>query len=400
MRRLLVLLLLTGACATTGPSRPTDPRAAAEQALDEGRMADVIAHLAPLVDDGTATPDDLVTLAEAYLRRGAAAQALLTSEAALARRPADQEARGIAGKASYLLGKHMEAIEHLEEAVAGGAPPEVSLLLASLYLETGALESAKKQATRAAARLPESAEAQSVLGRTLAAAGDLRGAEAALRAAVRLSPDDAAALFHLGNLYAASGSLLQAADQYQAALERNPSMVEAMRNLGAVYVMAGVPEEAIPVLKKAAEVAPDSPEIHNNLGVAYTRVDKLPEAIVAFRAALAAAPEEPGLRHNLADALYRDGQFDEALAVAQEGARDPAGAADAAALARKIAVTRAVVASRCAGEKDNGQLRKRVDAALGEAGIPVTEREAAIRAVLDDEEALLTVERATSRCTP
>lgn len=393
---LLAALALLGACASTGPVRPSDPREAARQAMDEGRVADVAALLGPIADAGQAGPDDLVLLGEAWLRRGDGQRAYQAAAAALQRDATHVRANRIAGEAAYLLGQHAVALEHLDAAAAGGDDdPELLVLLARLRLETGPPAAAIEAARRATAATP-GAEAQITLGLALTKAGDTKGAKAAFEAAVAADPEDAAAHYHLGNLLAATGELEGADASYRAALEKDPMMVDAMRNLGSVLVMRDQADEAARLLGKALRLAPDSPELLNNLGVALTRAGNEEDAAMAFTQAVEHAPDQTAIRTNAADALARMGRLDDAARLLSEA--PPEAVAEVRLSLGHMIVARELAAGRCAGVTDTAATRARVTGGLQAAGFGAAETRALVEAVVADPDLLLAIERATANC--
>lgn len=391
----VLILLLLGACATTGPERPSDPREAARQAMDEGRVADVASLLGPLVQAGEASADDLVVLAESWLRRGDGGRAYEAAADALQKNPDHVRAHEIAGQAAYLLGQHAVALDHLQPV---GSLPDASAetlgLLARVTLEVGTSKAAvvaAKQAVDAGG----GAEALILLAQALTRAGDTGGAEAALVKAIELAPEDAAARYTLGNLLAATGELARAEASYREALELNPVLVDAMRNLGSVLVMQDKAGEAINVLERASRIAPDGPEIQNNLGVAFARQGKDEQAAAAFEKAVALAPGQPSIRTNAADALAQMGRLDDAIALLSAAP----GVEVRSALAR-LTVARAMARAHCAGRTDRDALRASVSNDLAAAGFEPSETRATIEAVLADPHVLMAIDRATELCTP
>lgn len=391
--RALIPFVLLVACGSTAPQRPSDPREAARLALEEGRVTEVPALLAPVVAAGQASPGDHVVLAESWLRRGDGQKAY---DAALDALEGDESlgaAHRVAGEAAYLLGRHEIALEQLE---AVEDPDAAALVLVSrLRLETGAPKAAEEAARRALVH-DGGADAQVALGLALAKLGDVDGALGAFESAIAAAPDDPGPRYHAGNLLVAKGDLRGAEAAYRAALERDSMMVDAMRNLGSVLVMQDKADEAARVLSQALRFAPDSPELLNNLGVALTRAGNDEDAMLAFTKAVANAPEQASVRANAANAFARMGRFDDALRLLSDASPETAG--ELRTTVGRIVVARELTAARCAGVSDSAATRARVTSGLMAAGIQGTEARAAVEAVLADPELLLAVERATAAC--
>jgi len=166
----------------------------------------------------------------------------------------------------------------------------VRLELAKAYSERGYHEVALEIARLAAARFPQSGEAQLSLVSALRDVNRREEAIASLEAFLKLHPASGAACY---------------------------SWLGILRDESALWPLGE------PAHRKALELAPEAPYLHNNLGYNLLMQNKNEEAAAEFREALKRDPASQMARNNLAIALLNSDAAKEALANLQS-TYDPA----------------------------------------------------------------------------
>ncbi len=198
----------------------------------------------------------------------------------LAEEPGNPDALHFLGLVAHQSGRHTDAIDLIQRAIAARPRPEFWYNLAQVHL-------ARK---------------------------DALAAEEAFRRTIAVAPDHAEALFHLGNMHRARHDAAGAIDCYRRALAAKPAFVDAYVNLGFLLTEAGDPAEAVHQLEAADRLRPNDPEILNNLGIVRKRIAPS-RAIEDFRRALALNPRFTGAAANLARLLTSLTQHGEAIEV-------------------------------------------------------------------------------------
>jgi tetratricopeptide (TPR) repeat protein len=220
-----------------------------------------------------------------------------------------------------------------------------------------------------AAKYPQSAEVQTILGEWLLSSGDRSAARAAFSAAVRVMPDYVPAAVGtartdaedgqleearrtltritalqprnrlvtllMGNVEEKTGNLGKALELYSKVLDSDPNNVHALNN--AAYLLADYaqkPDEALKYAQRAKELAPESPAIDDTLGWVLYRKGLYRAAVPHLEAASAklkqAVPE-----YHLSMAYFKAGDHKRGSQVLQAALqRDPN--VPEAALARRV----------------------------------------------------------------
>ena len=175
----------------------------------------------------------------------------------------NQAALGI----SYVqVGRYVEAVQHLEEA---------------LRLDS------------------RSANAHNYLGGALLALRRGQDALVHFRRAVALSPRDEHLHFNLAKALDQTGHDAEAIQEFGRAIALNPDLPDAHQNLGAALFKQGDLPNAIAALQRAAELAPDTASVHSDLGGALAQAGRFEEAAVQLRRALEIDPGNTPARENL-----------------------------------------------------------------------------------------------------
>ena len=167
---------------------------------------------------------------------------------------------------------------------------------------------------KAAALLPDNAEAHSNMGVALQEIGQLDGALTSYRRALELKPDYVSAYNNMGNTLREQGRLAEAEASYRRALEFKPDYAEAHYNLGNGLQDQDRLTEAEASYRRALEIKPDYVDAHNNLGNTLLAQGRLAEAEASYRRALELKPDLVETHSNLGNALREQGRLTEAEA--------------------------------------------------------------------------------------
>ena len=302
--------------------------------------------------------------------RPAAAEPLFTQ--ALALQPGSVWARIGLGRAALTRQDHLQAVEHLEEALR--EDPEAadvhyplglayrglgemeraeahlqqrdsgtvrrpdplmqvmrqSLESPSTYERQGiqALGSGDWEAAAAAFRrgielAPENPSLRHRLGTALFMSGNEREGQAQFEAALRVSPEHAQAHYSLGLLMEGRGRFEEALYRFSAAVRYEPSYVEARLRLARLLRRIGRPDEALPEYARVIDSDPRSVEAPLGYALTLVALGRYREARNRLEAGAADYPDQAMFRKALArllaaapDARARDGQ--RALTLVEE----------------------------------------------------------------------------------
>ena len=186
--------------------------------------------------------------------------------------------------------------------------------LAKTLKDIGRLDEAAAAYHRATRIRPDFAGAHNNLGNTLRELGRPEEAAESYLNALRLIPDYAEAYNGLGITYKDLGRLEDAVASYRHASRIKPDYAETYGNMGNALFELGRLEEAAASYDRALQSAPQYAEAHNGLGVTFTKMGRLNDADASLRRALLSKPDYAEAHGNLAYALYELGRLDEAEA--------------------------------------------------------------------------------------
>jgi len=293
------------------------------------------------------TIPEALSLAFQHHQRGQLAEAESIYQQIIQHEPNQVDAWHLWGVAAHQAGRHQEAVEHIERALAIGGPnalfmnhlgaayaslqrlddaeatfrraaeiapndPQVHYNLAALL----ALREQKEEAIvfyrRAVAIAPKFAEAQFNLGNLLRDAGELAEAETCYAAALAARPTYVKGAMALANTQLRLGKQTAAESTYKLALQMEPNNVDARYWLGSLLQSQGRLDEAAAELQAAVLLNPRHVEAQNNLGCIFRAQKKLDQAEQCFRIALDARPDFPETLSNLGSVLHDRKRFEEA----------------------------------------------------------------------------------------
>lgn len=247
------------------------------------------------------------------------------------------------GIALSRAGRAKEALQVLQRAqYKEGRDPELSLAMASAYVQVGRSDQASGILQKARKRWPahggilndfallvlqkgqrkrakkllllglKSDPSREGLVRNLVALliEEKRPEEAIVVARRALKHAQALGRIHtsLGEALEASGKPRQAWAAYKAALAAGTPDVRARVSMGDLERQAGRLLEAIKHYKAALEVSPSLVRAYNGLGLAYHGLERWKPARDWYRRGLKQAPKDPELNNNLGSALFLGGR--------------------------------------------------------------------------------------------
>jgi predicted TPR repeat methyltransferase len=145
---------------------------------------------------------------------------------------------------------------------------------------------------KAAALLPDDAEAYYSLANILKGLGRLNEAANSYCQALQIKPSYAEAHNNMGNLLKELGRLNEAEESLRRALKIKPDFALAHCNLGNTLMEMGRMEEAEACCRRALQIKPDFAQAHSNLGNILSALGKLDAAVVHFKSCLDIDPED------------------------------------------------------------------------------------------------------------
>jgi tetratricopeptide (TPR) repeat protein len=195
--------------------------------------------------------------------------------------------------------------------------------LAELYVKTGRIADAVKEAQDIIKRDPKNLEAHKLLGRIyLRSLGDMpggNGSDNILKLAIeqyeqitKLDPDSVDDHLLLGRLYRLSNDLAKAEAELKTAVKIDPSSEEAVTTLAMLYTDEGDTNHALKVLSSIPDSA-RSAKLYAALGAAYEQRKDYKSAIDAYKHAIVLDRDNLDAIRGLAENLLNDGQLDAAL---------------------------------------------------------------------------------------
>ena len=195
--------------------------------------------------------------------------------------------------------------------------------LAELYVKTGRIADAVKEAQDIIKRDPKNLEAHKLLGRIyLRSLGDMPGGSGSdniLKLAIdqyeqitKLDPESVDDHLLLGRLYRLNNDMSKAEGELKTAIKLDPSSEEAVTTLAMLYTDEGDTGHALKVLSSIPDSA-RSAKLYAALGAAYEQRKDYKSAIDAFRHAIVLDRDNLDAIRGLAENLLNDGQLDASL---------------------------------------------------------------------------------------
>lgn len=164
--------------------------------------------------------------------------------------------------------------------LAGGAQAaevEDHMLSGSKFARDKKYQEAVREYETAVSLDPKNADANLLLGLTLANTGDLERAVQYSLAAVQIKPSYSG-YYNLGLIYANQGKYDLAVSAYENAVKLNPKSYQAWHQLGLVYAAALKFDKAIEAYTHVVELNPQFAPAYQGLGSAYYWAGDAPSA--------------------------------------------------------------------------------------------------------------------------
>ena len=195
--------------------------------------------------------------------------------------------------------------------------------LAELYVKTGRIADAVKEAQDIIKRDPKNLEAHKLLGRIyLRSLGDMpggNGSDNILKLAidqyeqiVKLDPESVDDHLLLGRLYRLNNDMQKAEAELKTAIKLDPSSEEAVTTLAMLYTDEGDTGHALKVLSSVPDSA-RSAKLYAALGAAYEQRKDFKSAIDAYKHSIVLDRDNLDSIRGLAENLLNDGQLDASL---------------------------------------------------------------------------------------
>jgi arylsulfatase A-like enzyme/Tfp pilus assembly protein PilF len=259
-----------------------------------------VAGPAPAPTASPADPKDRVADFRRYeeahwaLAEGRVADAVGALEPLVAGDPANPVFRGALAEARRRTGEHARAAElYRQAAAAAPADPQVWYNLALTLQEGGRPEDAAAALAESVRLDPARPEAWNALGVCRALLGESAAAQAAFARAVELDPRNAVAANNLGNALRELGRLAEAEAAYRQAIAAAPEYPEPLNGLGTLEVQRDRPAAAVGWFERSLALAPARHEARLNLAIALELLGERDRALAAYRDFLAASADDP-----------------------------------------------------------------------------------------------------------
>jgi tetratricopeptide (TPR) repeat protein len=218
----------------------------------------------------------------------------------------------------------MKATEEYRLAIEADPSSEfLTSSLAELYVKTGRIADAVKEAQDIIKRDPNNLEAHKLLGRIyLRSLGDMpggNGSDNILKLAieqyqeiVKLDPQSVDDHLLLGRLYRLNNDLQKSEAELNTAIKIDPNSEEAVTTLAMLYTDMGDTTHALKVLSSIPDSA-RSAKLYAALGAAYEQRKDYKSAIDAYKHAIMLDRDNLDAIRGLAENLLNDGQLEAAL---------------------------------------------------------------------------------------
>ena len=195
--------------------------------------------------------------------------------------------------------------------------------LAELYVKTGRIADAVREAQDIIKRDPTNLEAHKLLGRIyLRSLGDMpggNGSDNILKLAieqyqeiVKLDPQSVDDHLLLGRLYRLSNDMPKAEAELNTAIKIDPASEEAVTTLAMLYTDEGDTAHALKVLSSIPDSA-RSAKLYSALGAAYEQRKEYKNAIDSYKHAIVLDRDNLDAIRGLAENYLNDGQLEAAL---------------------------------------------------------------------------------------
>jgi tetratricopeptide (TPR) repeat protein len=169
-------------------------------------------------------------------------------------------------------------------------------------------------------------EQDEIVNRGIALQGrkHFKDAEYCYQTVLRINPSHPLALSLMGTLSIEAKRTDLAIGYFSKAIKAEPRNAIFHNNLGNARLAAGQFQNAIDSLKKALSLAPNFHEALCNMGKAYRKLGKAEIGLPYYQRAISLSPSRGSANTGLADSLIALGRIEEAAALLQDLAKNPA----------------------------------------------------------------------------
>ncbi|RAU22894.1 hypothetical protein CU669_05795 [Paramagnetospirillum kuznetsovii] len=265
-----------------------------------GRLGDAVRHYKLVLEVDPANVDALNLMSVLALTAGDFQTAASLAFAAVSEQPDWFVSRVNLGNALQAQGRHDEAIDAFQQAIAlNPSSAEAYLNLSDALNQTGRHGEAADMAVQAILIAPEMADAHVNFGNALMGLESPGEALEAYVKAARLDASNALAWMNMGNAHMALGAPDAAVEAYLHSISLSDGPMKRF-NLGNAYYALHRFAEAAEAYGKCLELEPNYLDARINLGAVLRDMGRLDDAETTVRDALALAPNEAELHWNLA----------------------------------------------------------------------------------------------------
>jgi tetratricopeptide (TPR) repeat protein len=258
-------------------------------------------------------------MAQLYLTRGDAAQALKVSEEILAIAPREAQATLLHASCLTATGDYLQARAELKKVLDQfPQSPDALLRMGTLLLSEKKYKDAEETFRRIGGAPAKDPTVLALL--TQALQGQNQGARAIqlLQDELKNNPNSPALRQLLGRAAAAAGKYDIAIEQFTQLAAANPVALEPLLALAGTYTAKGDRASALGTLEKAAQTDPKSVPASLLLAQAYVSSGRIDEAKARYRHILEIEPANANALNDLAYLMADSGEnLDQALTYAQ-----------------------------------------------------------------------------------
>jgi tetratricopeptide (TPR) repeat protein len=260
------------------------------------------------------TADALYREARSCCQRGLITEGIDLVRRALALDPAQARLHTLLGMALSSAGRHAEALESFDHAIALGAA-DAHGSRADALVALGRLAEAVGSFDRALARDPSSVADWCNRGAALVDLSRFAEAADSFARATALAPDFAEAHYNHGNALAKLERHADAVASYDRALRLKPDYVDALNNRANVLNQLGRLPEALAGVEAALALVPEHTGALVTRSVLLRKLRRSADAIASCEHALALRPDDTDALTVRADLLTDLERFDDAVAT-------------------------------------------------------------------------------------
>jgi tetratricopeptide (TPR) repeat protein len=261
-----------------------------------------------------ATADALYREARSRCQQGLIAEGIDLVRRALALDPTQARFHTLLGMALSSAGRHAEALENFEQAIALGAA-DAHGSRADALVALGRLAEAVESFDRALAQDPSSVADWCNRGAALVDLSRFAEAADSFARATALAPDFAEAHYNHGNALAKLARHVDAIASYDRALALKPDYVDALNNRANALNQLGRLPEALAGVEAALAVAPEHNGALVTRSVLLRKLRRPADAIASCERALVLKPDDTDALTVRADLLTDLERFAEAIST-------------------------------------------------------------------------------------